>query len=189
MPSPALSPLPPCKGPDRKAGATQCLPTGDGIAAPCDGHHILSRHHRVVLALEHAVPSLPHFHRLLCAFWGDAGSRNQWRVSPSSSIPSRSPGDPGPARGQCSMGRAAPRGREHRSSLCITASRVERAIPCLQTGKLRQRGDGVPNAPPCLWSVSLWSLSRGHCTGYHGFQESEPLAIFLPAPHYHHLHP
>lgn len=54
-------------GPRQEGRGARCLPAGDGVAAPCDGHHILSRHHGVVLTLEHTVPSLPHLHGLLCA--------------------------------------------------------------------------------------------------------------------------
>lgn len=36
--------------------------------------------------------------------------------------------------------------------------------------KLRQSRDGVPEVPPCLWSGSLWSLSRGRRAGRHSSQ-------------------
>lgn len=60
----SLWPMPHTGRPDRDG--VLCLPAGNGIATPRDGHHILPRHHRVVLALEHAIPSLSHFHGLLC---------------------------------------------------------------------------------------------------------------------------
>lgn len=54
----------------QRGGVGKCSPAGDGVAAPRDGHYVLSRYHRVVFALKHTVPGLSHFDRLLCTLCG-----------------------------------------------------------------------------------------------------------------------